>query len=274
MNYESIQNLRRNIIAGRYVAPDNFRVVYPIPRRKRKVVQNDENETENNFVEWDEGAYQDDFYDNEERDVAPDYFHDCDQLVTSYAKGDDMLEDLSIRPLFTGSLYSSKDLARFLLSFKARHLKVGDGILANIVAILATFLPPDNTFKASLPEKPTIYFLLKALDNLASYTTNLRTLKIDCCIKKCTGYYAGTIENNFCSVCNECRWKLCSHLCYDVAGQKVCQHLQSSRRSLYYNVVQDRLVKLLKSDIKNLFNYQAHRAGKLTYCDGVCPDLS
>ena len=269
MDYEAIQTVRRNILAGLYAAPHPFDVGPPLKRQRRK------RRTEAPPAQdmWNEEAFQDHFYDSDgddvEEDVVPDYFHDCDQLVTTYADNAVVEHELlAMKPLFHGSMYSAKDLARFLLSFKARHLKVGDNILANIVAILATFLPIDNVFKGCLPTQTSTYFLLKSLDNLASYKTSLRTLKIHCCVKKCTGYYGDNKDANFCEECDECRWKLCSPDCYEDGEDgnvtKLCRHEQNPRAVLYYNVVQDRLVKLLKSDLSKLFDYHEHRGGMST----------
>jgi hypothetical protein len=262
MNYEAIQQLRRDILSGYYIAPDQPGLLErsrPHKRKRRQpIVQNVDDD-------WNENAFQDNFYeeDNEEgvEDVVPEYFLSCERMVTTYPEDQRVKENISIRPLFPGRAYSAKDLARFLLSFKARHLKLGDGILANIVAIMATFLPRDNVFKLCLSDSTSTYFLLKALDNLAAYTTNLRTLRVHCCIKKCIGFYDGREAMNFCSECGECRWKLCSRACYGEDDEKTCNHNQTPRNVVYYNVVQDRLVKLLKSDLKNLFNYQSHRGG-------------
>ena len=171
-------------------------------------------------------------------------------------------ENVASKPLFEGGVHSAKDLARFLLSLKARHMKIGDGILGNIVGIMATFLPRGNIFEKDLPNRPSLYFLLKTLDNLASYKSQLRTLKINCCVRKCMGYYNDNVLDNFCMVCHSCRWKNCIRDCYGERGEKLCEHLQTPFNNLYYNVVQDRLVKLLKSDLRNLFQYQEYRAGE------------
>lgn len=274
MDYETIQTVRREIKSGRIHAPA---VDYTFPpllliKRKRKERGALIHLRENTNDGWDEGGFQDDFYGdvddtNDIMDVTPNYFRECEQLDTTFSTPTDMPHNFSLRPLFQGSKYSAKDLARFLLSFKARHLKVGDGILANIVAMMATFLPPDNLFKSRLPETTSTYFLLKTLDNLAAYETNLRCLQIDVCVKKCMGYYSTNEGCNFCDICGECRWKLCTPACYNGNKEKLCDHLQRPRSRVYYNVVQDRLVKLLKSDLKNLFNYQYHRGGEYIYFD-------
>ena len=270
-SFNVIQQLKRDIIAGRYCAPHAPRRGPDNPKsRKRKleVVPGWNNEE----------AYFDNFYGNngdndlqdlEEgftEDCVPNYFHDCEQLLTNYSKMNFNTEDdIPSRPLYEGSQHSAKDLARFLLSFKARHLKVGDGIIANVFSVLATFLPPDNTLEKYLPRNPTTYYILKTLDNLASYSSGLRTLKIHVCVNNCMGYYAQNSGLNFCTKCGACRWKLCSSICYDETGAKNCSHSQNPVQTIYYNIVQDRLVKLLKSDLKLLFYYDTHRTGNTLY---------
>jgi hypothetical protein len=199
----------------------------------------------------------------EEEDVTPNYFRECQQLDTTMPGEERMAERVPCLPLYQGSKFTAKDLARFILAFKARHLKVGDGLLANIVAMMATFLPNPNAFVDLLPEKTSIYYLLKKLHNLAAFKTNLRTIKIHTCPNKCIGYYAERSDLNFCSKCNECRWKLCSRLCYNATGDSICNHSKTPRKCAYYNVVQDRLVKLLKSDLRNMFEYENHRGGEV-----------
>ena len=266
MDYHQIQKLRRDVEAGLYTAPQPFPIVdvskFKSKKRKRKVEINENRETQD---EWCEEGFIDDFYgdmDDTAEDVTPDYFSACDQLITEYFCDENIDESVTTMPLFKGSKYSGKDLARFLLSFKARYLAIGDGILANIVAIMATFLPEENTLKAHLPDKTSTYLLLKTLDNLAHFKTSLRCLKIDCCVGKCMGFYGYNSHLNFCSVCDQCRWRLCTQDCFDENEEKICDHTLIPYGALYYNVVQDRLVKLLKSDLKNLFNYEFHRAGE------------
>ena len=261
MTYQQIQNLKRQLSTGFYSAPDPIAIINekPKPRTRRKL------NIAETVDEWNEEAFNDDFYDGDQEgdevDVAPEYFHHCEQLNTTYFNDLNAEDDVPSLPLFQGSEYTSKDLARFILSFKARHLKVGDGIIANIVAIMATFLPEDNTLKALLPQQTSTYLLLKTLDNLASFKTNLRTLQINCCAKKCMGYYGDNYMLNSCLICGMCRWKSCAIACYSEDGEKLCDHRQSPSHNVYYNVVQDRLVKLLKSDLKNLFDYESHRGG-------------
>ena len=252
MEHERLQIIRRELLSGRVVAQHAIPLDPFVPegrkRRRREEILADERRVEELAQGiWHEEGFLDDFYDEEdaenanaELDVVPDYFEECETLVTSYAATSDGA-DLATLPLFPGSAYLSKDLARFLLSLKARHLKIGDGILAHIVGAMATFLPKGNTFQTSLPEKTSTYYLLKTLDNLAAYKSNLRTLKIHVCIRKCMGFYNDNADLNVCAVCSECRWKECLPDCYSEGGEKLCEHQQSPRDTLYYNVVQDRL---------------------------------
>lgn len=203
MNYHQIQQLKRDLDAGLYTAPQPFPVVdlntlrEENKNKKRRIVFKDPESSTTD--DWYDEGFIDHFYDNtdaNEEDVTPDYFSACGQLLTDYFCDDNIDHMVTSKPLFRGSKYCGKDLARFLLSFKARYLKVGDGILANIVAIMATFLPEENTLRECLPQKPSTYYLLKALDNLAYFKTSLRCLKIDCCVGKCMGFYAGNSHLN------------------------------------------------------------------------------
>jgi hypothetical protein len=73
------------------------------------------------------------FYDDEghieckgEKDVVPEYFKECERLVTTFSDSIELDNQLlAIKPLFPGSVYSAKDLARSFLSFKAKAFESG-----------------------------------------------------------------------------------------------------------------------------------------------------
>jgi hypothetical protein len=94
MNYAEIQEARRLILSGVVRAPQTYGNVDPSLTKKT----NDG---------WDNSAFIDNFYDDEanedEVDVSPDYFQDCEQLITSYYRSEDMPLSLSNAPLFSGS---------------------------------------------------------------------------------------------------------------------------------------------------------------------------
>jgi len=46
---------------------------------------------------------------------------------------------------------------------------LGNGIIDNIVVMMAAFLPPDILFKSRLSQTSSNYLLLKNLDNMAAY---------------------------------------------------------------------------------------------------------
>jgi hypothetical protein len=84
MDYERAQSIKRKIMAGRVAAAQPFPIIYnPVIATKRyvahKVGRLDE--------DWYEEGYVDDFYagedDDGENDVAPDYFHTCEQVCVN-----------------------------------------------------------------------------------------------------------------------------------------------------------------------------------------------
>jgi hypothetical protein len=127
LNYGDIEDVRRRILEGQYDNKRILPVTPPIGQQKRKKNMRHE-PTAVNMGDWFEDAFFDDLYDpnddDAEVDVAPDYFRDCEMLHTSYAVDTDMEEGVPSKPLYKGSSYTAKDLARFLLAFKARNMKV------------------------------------------------------------------------------------------------------------------------------------------------------
>ena len=111
-----------------------------------------------------------------------------------------------------------------------------------------------------LKENCSKYYLSKAIDNLADINITLRTVIVHTCIKGCISYYRDKAYLNFCPECAECRWKQCTENCY-TNDLKTCDHSQSPCRKLYYNVVKDRLLKVLRSDLRRLLQYEEYMAG-------------
>jgi hypothetical protein len=119
-------------------------------------------------------------------------------------------------------------------------------------------LPPVNALVPLLLSRPTMYQSLKLIQNLAHLPSDLRTYKVDMCKKGCHPFHEDSVNNNFCSICKNCRWKHCGRGCYQ-AGIKLCQHAKISARVFYYLPIRDRLLKLLNSDLKNMFQYEKYR---------------
>ena len=71
MNYGEVQQVRRDIIA----APKPYAWILSEPQRRKRIAREVPLLPEDG---WDEGAFQDDFYDEgPECDVAPGYFDNC-----------------------------------------------------------------------------------------------------------------------------------------------------------------------------------------------------
>jgi hypothetical protein len=208
---------------------------------------------------WDERGYAHDssFNFDEYDDSLCDAFQNEALLDVGFCKDDTIMPN---SPLFMGSSSTGKDLARYLLSLKATHLKMGDGVFSSMVGMVAQFLPAGNLLQRILKKHPSEYFLLKCIDNLAAFETQLRTIIVDVCINGCVVFYKENKDINFCPKCRACRWKLCLPSCFQ-NEECICNHRRTTKRRLYYNVVKDRLVKLLTSDLKNLMSYAKHLPG-------------
>jgi len=88
-------------------------------------------------VDWDEDAFNN--YDNNVDDIDDNdsKWGNVRKLKLHYSKINMTVSE----QLFEGSHHSSRDLARFILSFKSNNLKIGDNIIAEIVGMFASFLP-------------------------------------------------------------------------------------------------------------------------------------
>ena len=126
MNLAEIEATRQRILSGQYDAVRLLPLTPPKGRHKRKRVEPPKANAVVDDGDWYEEAFFDEFYgsDDDNGDVAPNYFGECELLVTSYAADSEMGDGVPSGALFKGSNYSAKDLARFLLAFKARNMKV------------------------------------------------------------------------------------------------------------------------------------------------------
>ena len=111
----------------------------------------------------------------------------------------------------------------------------------------------------SFTQQPSTYKLLQCLYNMADMQNTLRTFKFDTCVDGCTPFFKDTVLVHQCISCNKPRWKSCKNTCVDGEGDKICRHPATPVRSVYYMPVEDRLRKLLRSDIRNLFKYPVYR---------------
>jgi hypothetical protein len=187
---------------------------------------------------WFENAFHDEEDDHNNENID---WQNVDVLDLNYSK---VKNSLPV-PLFEGSHHTSRDLARFILSFKSNNLKIGDNIIAEIVGMFASFLPKGkfqhmcfkcnniynitilscvtgNALQQMLREKSlSTYRMLQALDNLADINLNLRTFIIEICGNGCVPFYKQNWNSLRCSVCNKCRWRDCDEQCNDENHMKM-----------------------------------------------------
>ena len=161
--------------------------------------------------------------------------------------------------LFDQSAYTCKDLARFLYSLKSCHLNMGDSLFGEIIGLMATFLPKGNQLQNHLLVHPTNYKLLQLIETMADVGLSLRTFQIDTCINGCYAFMNGKSNSFICEKCLNFRYKNCNSNCYDDEGGKLCKHESESKRTIYYNCIEDRIRKLLLSDFFNFFHYPTFR---------------
>ncbi len=162
-------------------------------------------------------------------------------------------------PLYPGSTHSTQDLCRYFLAMK-HSLGLGEVDFSIIIGSVISFLPPNNGLCSVITSSPTRYKLMQAVHVFAAFRNTMRTLKFHTCLKGCATFLTG---QHFCDHCHECRWRHCSMACFeeDDEGELIanCYHHQKPTTTLYYLPLRDRMMALLKSDLKNFFNYDTYR---------------
>ena len=111
---------------------------------------------------------------------------------------DDVLANSS---LYLGSTYKGKDLCRALLEMKSANAVIGDRLLATIVGLIVTFLPKENLFADILTRNPSMYSILKTVQNVADMQHDMNTYAVDACPNGCVGYLQPGNVENFCPIC-------------------------------------------------------------------------
>ena len=198
------------------------------------------NEEESNlYVEYG----QDFMIDDEEEDV---YDNDVSQNITTFedvnfddsqlfagAKVvhkdyEDVTTDTIVEDeLYPGSHFNVKLFCRFLLILKTTH-SMGDVAFASIAGAIISFLPSDNKLSTFVGENPSIYILLNSIQKLSKMNNCCRIFKFNSCdMGKC--------------ILNQ--------------PHNQCFHSKLKRNNFHYLPIRDRIISLLKSDVKNLFLY-------------------
>jgi hypothetical protein len=120
-----------------------------------------------------------------------------------------------------------KSLCRYLLYIKSTH-NLGDIAFSSIVGSIISFLPNNNKLANYVGENPSTYNVINAVEKLSN-------------LKKC---------------CRVLKFQSCDHgKCIIPLTGMSCNHPKIKNKSLYYLPIRDRIMSLLKSDIKNLLFY-------------------
>ena len=93
-------------------------------------------------VDWDEDAFNNIPSYDDDVEFTTNEWCDVKLLKLHYPKAKVEIPE----KLFAESNHTSRDLARFILSFKSNNLKIGDNIIAEIVGMFASFLPEGIEF--------------------------------------------------------------------------------------------------------------------------------
>ena len=90
-------------------------------------------------VDWDDNSFANG---REDEIILNTDWIDVDELNLQYAK----VTNDHDKALFEGSEHKASDFARYILHFKSQNLKLGDFMTAELVGIMASFLPRGDYF--------------------------------------------------------------------------------------------------------------------------------
>ena len=200
--------------------------------------------------DWEDGGQ-----DYEEEEAPPCYAGARPLKGKGYELPDIFKGNIAV---FEGSQHGGKDLGRRLLAFKASHHHLGDYGFAELVGIMATYLPRGNLLQQVLnvQSAPTEYKINGCIKGLAELEeSSCRVLEFETCANGCQCFG----DNVVCDKCGGCRYKNCTGECFNEANEKVCGHLLKAVRMLYYLPVGDRIKRLLMSDAKRFLEYDMYR---------------
>jgi hypothetical protein len=191
-------------------------------------------------------------------------------------------------PLCDGSPYSAKDVCRFLLHMKNCNAVIGDRLFASIVGSIAALLPEGNVSRSHVSHIPSMYNILKLVSQYADLPRDVKVLKIPVCKNGCRSFRKDIAGHNCCPDCGTVRWECWSQECLSANGQLQCKHekkvsgekdflfmphiymfmtgyvllcriMHYIGRSLFYLSVRERITKLLRSTLHNMFYCELYR---------------
>ena len=172
-------------------------------------------------------------------------------LTDDYLSGSVLVqenESHDVDPIFSEFLYEGSNLtledAILILELIKSTNNLGDTNESIILGMLGSFMPKDNLIKKLMSETTgSIYHFQNLLKKGQQHFQKCSVHKIFVCKNGCTAF-VGRFE--FTNVCEKCK--------------SVFDMLDSKIKHLYYLPLKDRLIKLLLSDLKNLFHYPILRS--------------
>ena len=157
------------------------------------------------------------------------------ELVQSNIKNDIPMFN---EPLYEGANFSLEDLLLILELIKCSN-NFGDTNESIILGLLGSFLPKGNLIHKLLSDTTgSIFYFQKLLKRGATGFDRCSIHKIILCSKGCSAFVGGNRFSVRCSICNE-----------------ITIDININTKYMYYLPLKDRLIKLLLSDLRNLFHY-------------------
>jgi hypothetical protein len=228
----------------------------------------DKNKPDFNFESFDEPPFETDVDDvllenipvengsvqSQERKVKSDTLSEIlfnnPLLTDNYLSGSELVQS-NIRneipmfnePLYEGANFSLEDLLLILELIKCSN-NFGDTNESIILGLLGSFLPKGNLIYKLLSETSgSIFYFQKLLKRGATGFDKCSIHKIILCSKGCSAFVGAKQYNSRCSTCFE-----------------ITTDININTKYMYYLPLKDRLIKLLLSDLRNLFHYPELRS--------------
>lgn len=174
-------------------------------------------------------------------------------------------------PVTAGCSFSMRDFCRFALFLRVSNAAIGDRLFSSVVGAMGIFLPKPNAVSTALKTNPSMYTTLKLVQNAADLPDDLSFFKIDTCAKGCVPFWKEVVSDGLCPKCDGPRWKHCDVGCFNAAREKKCNHESIAVRNFYVLSIRARIMKLLQSDLRNLFDYEdlRHRSSNTNFVDDI-----
>ena len=114
---------------------------------------------------------------------------------------------------------------------------MGDGLQNMILGLISSILPENNSIAEKLKSTTkSNYFFQETIKSGHNMFKKMRVYEINACRKGCCAFIGDNVNDEFCSIC-----------------EKDNELLENE--VIYYFPLRDRLIRLLRSDLKKFFTY-------------------